>query len=326
MSRAPFAPIGSSAPPENPPGVEECFVDIGGGRMRYLRAGSGPALILVHGLMGYSFSWRFVIPELRRIATVYAVDLLGTGFSDHPPDLDCRLLPSAERLLQFVERVGVFDFDLLGTSHGGAVAIRAAALLANRSTPRLRRLILVAPVNPWSPHGRWLAPLLGSRLGSLIFQHVVTNRPATHAWVLRRLYGDPKKIAPGTLEGYMAPASQPGFMEYGLKIASHWTEGLRDLASALPLASDYPALLIWGSEDRAVYASSAEPLRRAFRQCEAVIFAGVGHLPYEEAPEDFNRVLIRFLTGPSSAEPEAPPVTKASGLSGSAIAPQHREC
>ena len=43
-------------------GIEECHMDFGGAKMRYLRAGSGPALILLHGLLGYSFSWRFTMP------------------------------------------------------------------------------------------------------------------------------------------------------------------------------------------------------------------------------------------------------------------------
>ena len=61
--------------------LEERFVSVDGAQMRYLRAGVGPALVLLHGLMGYSFSWRFSIPALSRHATVYAVDMLGTGFS-----------------------------------------------------------------------------------------------------------------------------------------------------------------------------------------------------------------------------------------------------
>lgn len=303
MSRSSIAAPSNPAAPPNPPGVEEGFVEIDGARMRYLRAGSGPNLILVHGLMGYSFSWRYVIPVVSRVATVYAVDLLGAGFSDRPANLDCRLRPSAERLLQFVEKVGISQFDLLGTSHGGAVAIRATAMLAERRSLGLRRLILVAPVNPWSPHGRWLAPMIGSPLGSRVFTRVAANRPAAHGWALRRLFGNPAKIHPGTLEGYMAPAALPGYLEYGVKIASHWTEGLQDLSAALPHAAQYPTLLIWGSHDRAVYASSAEPLRRQFHDCELVVFPGVGHLPYEEAADEFNQTLIRFLAGHPAVHP-----------------------
>jgi len=296
MARGPFGIPGiSPVPPALPVNTEECFVEIDGARMRYLRSGSGPALVLVHGLLGYSFSWRYVIPALSPHATVYAVDLVGTGFSDRPANLDSRLQPSAERLLQFLRQVGVSSFDLLGTSHGGAVSIQAAAMIARSSEFRLRRLILVAPVNPWSPHGRWLAPAIGSRFGAWLFLNALAAQPTTYPWALRRLYGDPARIPPGTLEGYAAPAAVPGFLQYGVKIASHWTDLLRELESTLPQITHYPTLLMWGERDRAVYASSAQALRRQFRNCDLVVFPGIGHLPYEEAAADFNRELIRFL-------------------------------
>ena len=87
--------------------------------MRYLCGGSGPALVLVHGLLGYSFSWRHALPVLSERATVYAVDMLGVGFSDRPPNLNCCFRAHAERLLRFLDSVGVTSCDLLGTSHGG---------------------------------------------------------------------------------------------------------------------------------------------------------------------------------------------------------------
>ena len=99
--------------------------------------------MLVHGLLGYSFSWRHALPVLSEKATVYAVDMLGVGFSDRPPNLDCRFRAHAERLLAFLDGVGITSCDLLGTSHGGAVVMMAAAL----APERVRRLILVAPVN-----------------------------------------------------------------------------------------------------------------------------------------------------------------------------------
>src|SRR5215468_8272793 len=55
--------------------AEECTAEIDGIRWRYLRAGTGPALLLVHGVTAYSFSWRFVIEGLANCYTVYAVDL-----------------------------------------------------------------------------------------------------------------------------------------------------------------------------------------------------------------------------------------------------------
>jgi len=297
-----------------PPSAEELFAPVEGSRMRYLRSGSGPPLILVHGLMGYSFSWRFTIPALSRYATVYAVDQVGTGFSDRPAGLDCHLRAAAARLLGFVEAVGLTSFDLLGTSHGGAVAMMAASMCAQRPDLKLRKLILVAPVNPWSAHGRRLAPLLGGRFGSALFLRAIPALRWTSAYWLSRLYGDRSRIPPGTLEGYLAPVSTPGSFEYGLGVASHWTEDLQELETAIPRLADFPTLLLWGAADPAVSAQSAQKLRSHFKLAELVVFPGVGHLAYEECPDQFNASLVDFLTRTDRGGPAHSPGQRVSGV------------
>jgi pimeloyl-ACP methyl ester carboxylesterase len=276
--------------------IQEQFVNIGGARMRYLQSGSGPPLVLIHGLLGYSFSWRFTIPAVAHHSTVYAVDMLGTGFSDRPPDLDCCLQAAAQRVLQFTDAVGLKSFDLLGTSHGGGVAMMVAAACAQQPRPSVQRLILVAPINPWSAHGRRFAPFMGSLPMAAIFKVAMTSMSWTQRYWLARMYGDPRRIRAGTLEGYRAPYRKAEDYETGLKIARRWNQDMLDLESAIPRIANYPTFLMWGSRDSAVYASSAEPLRRVFRDCRVRIFDGVGHLPYEEVPDDFNRELIGFLT------------------------------
>jgi pimeloyl-ACP methyl ester carboxylesterase len=292
--------------------VEERWLELADGRMRYLRAGSGRPLILVHGLLGYSFSWRFTIPALAPHATVYAVDNLGAGFSTANQGMDCTLRATAERILQFADALGIQDFDLLGTSHGGAVAIMVAAVCAERKAqgdveelrgrnhPRLRRLVLVGPVNPWSAHGKRLAPFLGSAFGSLLFRHTIERwRVLDYLW-LSRVFGDESRIPPDSLEGYRQPVLKNHAMRHGARIVKNWTADLAELEAALPLIRDYPTLLMWGTKDGAVYFQSAEPLRRNFTNAQLVVFEGVGHLPYEEAPEQFNRALVNFLTAAST--------------------------
>ena len=88
----------------------------------------------------------------------------------------------------------------------------------------------------------------------------------------------------------------PGLLEHALSIVRTWTADLRELEILLPELAPIPTLLIWGSRDPAVYVSSMEPLARHFERVKKVVFAGVGHLPYEECPEEFNRELIHFLT------------------------------
>ncbi len=278
-------------------GVEECWMDLDGMRMRYLRAGSGPALILLHGLLGYSFSWRFTLLALAPFATVYAPDQLGAGFSDRPLGVDHSMRATALRVLKFVENLGLSSFDLLGTSRGGAVAMAAAAecVKAGSSRRGLRRLILVCPVNPYSPHGTWLAPFFGTTLGASLFRVGVERMPFLFPYWHGRLYADRSKIPPGSLDGYKAPLAIPGLFEHALSIVKTWTADLIELERLLPSLAPIPTLLMWGSKDPAVFVSSAEPLARHFKNVRKVVFPGVGHLPYEECPAEFNAALIEFL-------------------------------
>jgi pimeloyl-ACP methyl ester carboxylesterase len=261
-------------------------------RMRYLRAGSGPPLLLVHGLLGYSFSWRFTIPALAQHSSVYAVDLLGTGFSDRPPGLDCSFKASAQRLLGFMDKAGLASCDLLGTSHGGAIAMMAAALAPDR----FRRLILVAPVNPWSLHGQHLVGFLSNPLVAPLFLNLAPRVRILDGFYHRRMFGDPRRIPPDSLEGYRKPMRIPGSYEYGLAVLRSWNRDLRELESVLPRIAHIPTLLIWGSLDSAVDSAAAAQLKQRFRQCRVMMFDGVGHLPYEEVPEEFNRAVAGFLS------------------------------
>jgi pimeloyl-ACP methyl ester carboxylesterase len=271
--------------------VEEHRVPLDGARMRYLRAGSGPPLLLVHGLLGYSFSWRFAISGFAQHAAVYAIDLLGTGFSDRPPGLDCSFKASAERLLRFMDAAGLRCCDLLGTSHGGAVSMMGAAMAPDR----IRRLVLVDPVNPWSAHGKRLTVFLSNPLIAPLFAAVAPRLPALHKFYHHRMFGDRQRIPQDSLEGYLKPMRIPGSYDYALAVVSSWNRDLAELESALPRIRNIRTLLIWGTADGAVDPASAAPLKDCFHDCQLVMFEGVGHLPYEEVPEEFNRAVIKFL-------------------------------
>lgn len=283
-------------------GIEECRMDFGGAKMRYLRTGSGPPLILLHGLLGYSFSWRYTMPALAPYRTVYAPDMLGAGFSDRPI-IDHSMRTTALRVLDFMERLGIQSFDLLGTSRGGAVAMCAAAECVNSGKSHIRSLTLVAPVNPYSPHGRWLASFAGTGFGSVLVRAVLERFPSLYPYWHRRMFADLRKIPSDSLEGYKAPLALPGLFDHALGIVKTWAADLRELEALLPKLQGIPTLLMWGSKDPAVYVSSMEPLARYFPNAERVVFPGIGHLPYEECIEEFNRALIEFLTKGQGAPP-----------------------
>jgi len=283
-------------------GVEERFAELDGGRVRFLHAGSGLPLVLLHGLLGYSFSWRLNLAALAKHRRILALDQLGVGFSDHPQALDCTMRAVATRTLAFIDQQAPGDFDLLGTSHGGAIAMWVAALMAERGDRRLQRLILSAPANPWSPHGRILAPFVAQRPVSVALRSTLPRVSFAWGFFIRRLYANPNRMPSGTVEGYSAALAVERSWEYGLRVLETWLEDLEMLKALLPTVADLPTLLVWGEADPAVYLESAEPLREYFRNCEYATLPGVGHLPYEEAPEDFNRIVIEFLRRPISEQ------------------------
>lgn len=286
----------SRTPAATPPaiaGTEERFVTVAGRRMRYLTAGAGPPLVLLHGLLGYSFSWRFNLAALGQAATLYAPDALGCGFSERDAQLDCSVAGTAGRVLEFMDALGLRTADLLGTSYGGAVAVFAAAQDQEQGAGRIRRLLLVDAVNPWSAHGRLLIPLM-TRLGWALPWAIRTFSWSQSYW-LGRQYADKRRIAPGTLAGYTAPLAIAGTIEHSRGILRSWMKDLARYEEHLARVRHLPTLLLWGSEDRAVYAASAEELHRRLERAQLVVLPGVGHLPYEEAPEEFNRAVLEFL-------------------------------
>ena len=278
------------------PGVEERRIAIKGIEWRYLRAGSGPALLLIHGLMGYSWSWRFNMRELAQNFTVYAPDLPGTGFSQRADRLSGSLESDADGLISLMDALGVEQFHLLGSSRGGGVAIVLAGLLAQRGLlHRIPRTILCAPINPWSSFGQRRVRWFAGPLGREFVIHVASRLHSIMKMYYRDMYGDPSRIAPGSVEGYAAGLLVPRSFHHLVRIMRGWHPDLRQVESMLPLLQELPTLLLWGSRDRVVYPSSAHELQDRLANSTTLVMDGVGHLPYEEVPAEFNRIVCEFL-------------------------------
>jgi pimeloyl-ACP methyl ester carboxylesterase len=269
----------------------EDWVRVGGLKVRFWRAGSGPAVVLLHGLLGYSFSWRHAIPILARNATVFAPDMPGAGLSDCGTNLDCRLSSAAGRVLGFMDAVEISSCDLVGSSYGGTTA----PIVAELAPGRVRSLILVSPANPWSRNGRKRLKLLRNPAIAWIFPKLARPMRGLHSYFVRRMYGDPSKITRETIRGYARPLGMPGRFEHAVRIVRTWNEDMRQLEGILPRISTVPTLLVWGSKDRVVDLESAEYLGRHFQNVRTAVMSGAGHLPYEECPEEFCRIVADFL-------------------------------
>jgi pimeloyl-ACP methyl ester carboxylesterase len=280
----------------NPSEPAEVWIRVSGLNVRFLRAGTGPPLVLLHGLLGYSFSWRNAIPILARNATVFAPDMPGAGLSECDPMLDSRLSSAARRVLGFLDSAGISSCDLVGSSYGGTTA----AIVAGLAPSRVRSLILVSPANPWSRIGKRRLRILRNPAAAWAFPKLARPMRSLHSYFVRRMYGDPSKITTETLRGYARPLGMPGRFEHAVKIVRTWDDDMRELEATLLRVSNLPTLLVWGSRDRVVDPASAEHLKRHFRGLRTAIIPGAGHLPYEECPEEFCHIVAGFLSEVSS--------------------------
>jgi pimeloyl-ACP methyl ester carboxylesterase len=295
--------------------TEHHLAEVDGYKMHFWKAGTGPDLLILHGILGTAAAWEDMAPELGLESTVYAIDALGIGRSERVRGIDAGLEAQADRVARFMDVRGIRAADILATSHGGAVAL----MLAAKHPGRVRSLILNAPANPFSD---WADPLIRfyqSPLGRW-FAHRVPDLPeAVTGIALGRMYGDEKPAQNGHaqnghLKKYTDSLRIPGTVDYVLSILSRWFEDMRILERKLEQVHGFPILLLWGDRDRAVSLESGRRLQRLFPGSELVVLPGAGHLPHEECPRIFGQAITGFLdrcraereSGPKLVRPQGP--------------------
>lgn len=269
--------------------VEESTVSVGGIRVSYHKAGEGPALVLVHGLVGSARNWDQNIQFLAHFRTVYALDLANMGQSERVPGIDAGLEATADRVSACMSALGIESADVAGHSHGGAISM----MLAARHPEKVRRLVLFAPANPFCNLGRQLIGFYRTRPGMWFARQIPFLPRVLHRTALSRMYGDPTRVLEGALDGY-TEGLNPGTIEHVLGIVRSWADDMKLLGDSLHKVARLPTLLIWGDQDRAVGLSSGQKLATMLG-ARLVVIPGVGHVSFAESPEVCNREVSEWL-------------------------------
>lgn len=275
-------------------GMEERWAKVSGGRLRYLVGGRGRALVLIHGIAASSFSFRFNCEELMREFRVFVPDLMNVGYSERISGLDGSLAATAQRLAEFMDCAGLKRANILGSSHGGAVVLKLASLLPER----FERLLLVSPANPFARQYQTVVRFYLSPIGRAFMRLAPFAPGRIWNYGIGRMYADPSSMPAGTGIGYARPLRFKGTMRYLLSCLETLNKDIEGLRNQLTSVAKIPTLLIWGDRDPVVEVQSGYQLQEALG-AEMVVMKGIGHLPYEEAPQEFNRILLDYL-GPHS--------------------------
>jgi pimeloyl-ACP methyl ester carboxylesterase len=270
-------------------GLEERVAEVKGVRMRYFVGGSGPPLVLVHGLGGAASNWTELAPLLARRHRLLVPDLPGHGRSTALPAVS-GLEPYADRVALVAEREGMLPAPVVGHSLGGMVVLR----LALRRPDDVKAIVLAGAA------GLSIGNVFGRQLLSL-FTAVRPGRIAARhrSWVarsprLRKLVfgfvsvSDPVALTNEAVEGFLAAQL------LHTDVDGAWQALRADDPRQELEAIGCPVLVLWGAEDVQLPLDDAFEYTRRLR-AQLRVIPGCGHLLIGERPDACERAIEDFL-------------------------------
>jgi pimeloyl-ACP methyl ester carboxylesterase len=273
--------------PTPPPGEGERDTTVDGVRWRSREAaGSGhETVVFVHGFLSSSATWKKVLESAAAGRRAVAVDLPGFGLSDRPWPFDYTVPAEALALWRYLDARDIDRVTLVGNSLGGAICLVAAAA-------RPHRVVRLVLVDSASPQGRIPLGFFGLRtplVGEV--QIELLTRPVMALALRQRLYARADRVTEKTVDDWWEPIRVPGTRRAALAGIRSSRRGYEQLLSAI----EAPTLVVWGEKDHLLPVRDGESLAAGIRGARLEVIAGAGHLPQEETPEPFARVVKRFL-------------------------------
>jgi len=274
------------------PSLTPQTIQINGHTIFYTVKGEGKPLLLIHGYGAGMWVWEKQIEALSQSYQVYALDLIGHGYSDRP-----KIPYSPETyihfLRDFMERVGIEKATLIGNSMGGGIAWAMAILFPER----VDRLILINGVPPDvlnSVKNDSFRTLVAIKDIPLLPYLVMAGRNRNSIkWILLECVSDIKLITPEILNRQYQLSKIKGTTWVLYSTFKHAEEAfmLRDKL----LLIRHPTLLIWGERDIILPLHVGEALQLAIAGSTLKRIEKSGHIPMWETPDEVNPAILEFL-------------------------------
>lgn len=264
------------------------FLPAMGMRVHYRLTGEGPTIVLLHGLSSSLHTWDAWHNELSEHYSVLSLDLPGFGLTGPFPGNDYSLDHYLDLLDAVMDSLGIPNWYLVGNSFGGLLAWHYAL----RAPHRVNKLVLLnASGYPrdsipshyrlaMSPMTRWLTYWLTPR--SLVSKAV------------QRVYGDPSLVTEALVDRYYALLTRPGNRQGYSKLLRTIMPPLGGDAALIKKITQ-PTLILWGERDQVIPPAHAYLFERDIEHAKLIMYAGVGHIPMEERPQQTAHDVHQFL-------------------------------
>lgn len=282
------------------------FVEVGRLRAHHTHAGRGSPVLFIHGLgsSGY-IEWRYNLEHVAEKHRVFAPDLPGFGRSEKPR---ARYgIPYFTRFIQrYMEGRGLRSASIVGASLGGRIALELALERPNL----VRKLVLINTMGLGRPnlqvtYGLVTIPRVGEALMRVAANALRWAPPKMIRRIAARYSGSTSNLERTMDDAYLGNLremySAAGY--HGAYLAT-----VRSLLSPRAVMGRHydlttrlnelkiPVQLIWGANDPLFPVAHAARAQSLIKGCRLAVIDGAGHTPQAERPEEFNRVLDRFLT------------------------------
>lgn len=251
-----------------------------GQKIHYLEAGSGPTVILLHGLGGSAGTWHLNIAPLAEKFHVVVPDQIGFGKSDKPL-VNYRIRTYVDFLDQFCKQLKIERATLVGSSMGGWIAVTFASAFPDR----VDKLVLADAAGYIPPKDLDVNTFYGLN---------PTTREGMKV-LMAKVFYNKMLLTDAAIDQAIAARMAAGD---GFTIKSLTESIIRgeDFIDGFIKTIKTPTLIIWGREDGLTPLADGERFHKDIAGSKLIVFDQCGHAPNLEKAAEFNAALLKFLT------------------------------
>jgi pimeloyl-ACP methyl ester carboxylesterase len=273
--------------------IEEHCITVNGIRTRYLTAGAGEPIVLIHGIGGFAERWQPAIDQMSPAYRVLAPDVVGFGRSDKPKDRVYTYQTFATFILSFLDALQLQQLTLIGHSLGGGIALQTSIYAPGR----IKKLVIISSGGLGREFSIFLRLMTLPILGELAIRSSLEGVRRSQKMGVY----DPSVIREGWVQDAFEMSSLPGAAGIFLKTlrdSSNLFGGFKSVID--PIANNLdkisaPTLIIWGENDTVIPFKYAAVAKSGIAGSRVFALKQCGHQPIQEHPEKVLDEISAFI-------------------------------